>query len=623
MSTKRSRRCAGAAAADRAMTPPSRLAALALVIAACARSSPPPVVPKSPAPAPIAKPAEPSWPIRVAIRTWTDAGIITVGSFPDSPPAQLPTTPWFVEPIGPLDRPTFAKLVVALRRERVPGLALRGRAVAALLSELRELPALTALVLDDTDVTSLAALDASLTLARLYLARTVVSDVELEHLVTHQAQLEVLDLANTQIGDRGAAALARLTELRAIDLSGTLVTEFLGAPKLEVVDLGRTAIGRSTIDALAKLPLRHVFLDQTPTQLHVLRLAPLAPTLERLDVSGLDGKPLTDRDLEWLAAAPQLVEARLGGAALHDALVRKLLAIPTVRELGISESLITPKLAQAIARSRPELEELDLANTVADDATAASLLALPNLRVLRLDGTKLTDAGLANATPKQLVELYLGKTAITDRGAQLLDVLPRLEALSLAETKVSDPTFARIGNLAELHTLVLSKTRSTALAGYAPIAKLAKLGRLYLDDTNLGDHAAGGFAALSELRILHLGGSQVGDETLLTVLHPLAQLAEITLGDTRITALAVSDLSPWPRLQTVSLVGLAITDAHLPTLARHAPLATLDLSATDLTDPSPLLALPRLRTLGLSQTRLSPAGLAALKRFPPSVRVVR
>jgi hypothetical protein len=87
---------------------------------------------------------------------------------------------------------------------------------------------------------------------------------------------------------------------------------------------------------------------------------------------------------------------------------------------------------------------------------------------------------------------------------------------------------------------------------------------------------------------------------------------------------AIADLSAWPRLRTLSLVGLALTDKVLPSLAARPSLVTLDLSATDIRDPSPLARLPRLRLLGLAQTRLSPAGNAAVKRLAArGVEIVR
>jgi len=50
-------------------------------------------------------------------------------------------------------------------------------------------------------------------------------------------------------------------------------------------------------------------------------------------------------------------------------------------------------------------------------------------------------------------------------------------------------------------------------------------------------------------------------------------------------------------------------------LARHTSLITVDLTATEITDPAPLAALPKLRVLGVAETKLSKAGLAAIKQL--------
>jgi hypothetical protein len=124
------------------------------------------------------------------------------------------------------------------------------------------------------------------------------------------------------------------------------------------------------------------------------------------------------------------------------------------------------------------------------------------------------------------------------------------------------------------------------------------------------------------LRVLHLAGSDVSDDGL-AALRAFTELEELTVGDTRMHA-GIADLSAWPRLRTLSLVGLDLTDQALPSIATQPSLAIVDLSATEVRDPSPLAALPHLRTLGVAQTRLSAAGIAAVKRLAArGVEIVR
>jgi hypothetical protein len=251
------------------------------------------------------------------------------------------------------------------------------------------------------------------------------------------------------------------------------------------------------------------------------------------------------------------------------------------------------------------------------------LLAHPNLRIVRLDHARVTDAGLDGVTPpSSLVELYLSKTAVTDRGLAILDQLPQLQALGLGETGVTAPTIERIAKLAHLQTLVLTRVRPADGAVFGKLGALHELGRLYLDDARVGDTEIAAFGDLLGLRVLHLGGTDVSDDALAT-LHRFVLLEELAIGDTRIRD-GGADLAAWPHLRTLSLLGLGIGDPALVLIARRPSLAALDLSSTTVTDPGPLAALPRLRTLGLVADKLSPAGLASAKQLAArGVDVVR
>src|SRR6185503_5870095 len=132
--------------------------------------------------------------------TWSDDGPVQLGELPAHPPASYPAM-YYVEPVHHVDPAMLAELVVALREHHVPGLSLRGQPVAVMLGELRELPDLHALILDDTDADarSLAAVD--LALVRLYVARTSIDDAALAALVPRQPALEVLGAEGCPIGD--------------------------------------------------------------------------------------------------------------------------------------------------------------------------------------------------------------------------------------------------------------------------------------------------------------------------------------------------------------------------------------------------------------------------------------
>jgi hypothetical protein len=598
-----------------------------LVIAGCAHPIAPasklPLPPAAPAPA--LAPMSPWAQVPVRVMTWTPRGVQQIGSLPGELPQPMPAR-WYVEPIRRLDRAAFDQLVALVRSEHIPGLSLHHQAIAAWLAELHDLPELGALLLDSTDVDGAALGAMQLSLTRLYLAHTAIDDTAVAAAAARYPALEVIDVEDTAVGDPGARAIATLTGLHAVNLAATQISDDGGAAlgalaQLEIADLGNTRAGARTVAALRKLAVHELFLDHTRVRGEVASLAALAPALVRFDISGTAHHP-TDAELAWLASAPNLIEIGVSGAKLHDPLARKLATLPALRDLRMAELPITAVTIHAIA-ARTDLEELDLAGTPVDDASAAALLATPHLRIARLDGTPITDAALAVAPGAALVELYVSFTAVGDRGLAVLDALPQLAALGVGHTQIGDAGIERITRLAELHTLVLSSAH-VAPGSLARLARLRVLERLYLDQTHADDATIAALAPAREtLRVLHLEGSDIS-EAGLAALHVLTELDELTVGDTRLRA-GIADLSAWPRLRTLSLVGLVdLDDKAMPSLAARPSLAVLDLSATDIRDPSPLAALPHLRTLGVAQDKLSAAGVAALKRLAGrGVEIVR
>jgi Leucine Rich repeat len=562
--------------------------------------------------------------------TWTAHGVEPIGALPGTLPAPMPAR-WFVEPIRKLDETAFGRLVELVRSEHVPGLSLRNQAIAAWLGELRDLPELEALLLDASDVDGAALAQTQVSLRRLYLAHTAIDDTAVSSIADRHPALEALDLEGTAVGDLAARAIGRLVELRAVNLGGTQITDEGGAAlgalgKLEVADLGRTRVGAKTVRALRKLPLHELFLDDTQVRGEVATLAPLAPGLVRFDIStraDMSSRPYphTDGELAWLASAPNLIEIGISGAKVHDPLALALAKLPAVREVRMADTAITVATARALA-ARADLEEIDLAGTPVDDASAAALLAAPEIRMVRLDGTPITDAALDGPAGPKLAELYLSQTAVGDRGAAFVERAPQLVALGLGHTRIGDAAIAPIAKLTLLRTLVLSNVRVQPEALIA-LAALRSLERLYLDQVSADDSVLAALTgARDTLRVLWLAGSDVSEDGLAD-LRAFGELRELTIGDTRMQE-GIADLSAWPRLRTLSLVGLALSDKVLPLLAARPSLVQLDLSATDIRDPSPLAALPRLRELGVKQTRLSPAGVAALKRLAArGVKVAR
>lgn len=610
-----------------------RATALLVIFAACARPRPAPTPPPTPvavAPtAPPVPPAAPAWPVPVRVLRWGERGLELVGELPGL--AALPDEPWMAEPITwPADSATWSALLDELRVHDVPGLALRERPIRPeVLAQLGELPALRYLdlsgaSLDAAAIGRLANRDA---LVGLYLARTGLDDATLAAVIDRHPGLEVLDLDDTGAGDLAATAAGTLPRLRTITLADTAVTDRGGialarATALGVVDLSRTRVGAGTARALAERPLTELYLARTDVHGAAWDLAPINDTIVRLDLSDQD---VDDEAIGWIELAEHLVEANLGGTRVGDPTVRRLAALPLLREVDLAETRLTAAGARALA-ARVTLQRVDVAATRVDDRAAAALLALPDLLVLRLDDTAITDRALAAPPPKPvpaaaltppepgrliLAELYLARTKVGDAGLAILDRAD-LTALGIRKTRITDATVARITRQTSLRTLDVGETQLSADALTA-LAPLRALERLYLDGTRSGDPT---FAALAgaRLRVLHAGGTMLSDASL-DVLAAMP-LEELSVPETLLTAAITERLDAWPRLAVLALNDLPIRDEHAARLVSARRLRVLDLSATEVDDPSPLAGLARLEVVGLSQRMIGTSGVRALASLP-------
>ena len=618
-----------------AAAPPS-LATLCLALAAaasaCATAPRPTLTPiaAAAAPAPIIAPPAAAWRVPVQVRRWNEEGIDTLGAYPSALSHLAAGEAWFIEPEALLDAAQLLTLLDDVATWKVAGVSLRGQELPpGWLDRLRPATGLRALDLSETNLgdADLASGALPAGLRRLYLAGTAISDASAPFWATRKS-LEVVDLSDTRIGDATTSALRPGRELRALALAGTRVSDASAAALAEltslvVLDLARTRTGQLTAAAVAHLPLRELYLADTDAAAAAAKLAPLAATLVRLDLSG---SPVRDEQLAWLPRARALRALYLGDTLAGDATVRLLATLGGLRVLELAAvPASAPALAALTAPSAlPSLEDLDLADTAAGDSIAAALLARPRLHRLRLDGAKISDAGM-RAAPPALRQLFLSRTTVGDAGLAALGPLRDLAVLALADTPISGASAERIARMGGLRTLVLDGVRWNSEA-FAALGSLLALEALHLERTALSDESLRALATMRQLRALHLQDTNITDEGLAAFAYAdpasaagpadRATLEVLTLGNTSITD-PVAAVAPWPALRTLSLYGLPVEDRALRLLVvKHPRLQLLNLGATDIADPSPLADLPQLRSLGLLETRLTDRSFAGLARAP-------
>ena len=103
-----------------------------------------------------------------------------------------------------------------------------------------------------------------------------------------------------------------------------------------------------------------------------------------------------------------------------------------------------------------------LERTVIGDGDIACLSGLTHLRNLTLDGTGVTDAGLAHLCVKKLEGLSLCDTQVDDTGLKNLSGLSKLTILYLSRTQITDAGLAHLARLTKLREIAVDGTAVTA-----------------------------------------------------------------------------------------------------------------------------------------------------------------
>ena len=124
-------------------------------------------------------------------------------------------------------------------------------------------------------------------------------------------------------------------------------------------------------------------------------------------------------------------------AALPSVFTARFVALDTPA-LAIGSSRATDAEVEHLLAVRENITHLDLARSPLTDRALATVARCTNLQVLRLDGTAITDAGLAALAPlSRLTSLNLNRTPVTDQALVPLRRLKTLQKVFLWDTAVT------------------------------------------------------------------------------------------------------------------------------------------------------------------------------------------
>lgn len=223
------------------------------------------------------------------------------------------------------------------------------------LSHLRGLSQLRYLVLDQTQITDkgLAHLSELRQLRTLSLARTRISDVGLAHL-SKATRLKTLYLSGTQVKGKGLATLTGLEELygagsRQIDLQ-----HFAGLAELRVASLKGAQITGSGLAALARLKnLRTLNLQTARLDDAAVQNLKKLVWVERL---ALDHTNITDDALQQLAELKQLEFLALDHNQITDEGVAHLVSLKNLDRLDLGGTKVTDEGIRTLQAALPDCE---------------------------------------------------------------------------------------------------------------------------------------------------------------------------------------------------------------------------------------------------------------------------
>lgn len=394
-------------------------------------------------------------------------------------------------------------------------------------------------------------------------ARTApLADLPLEELGCSARLLR--DAAGPWSEGLGGIRHLRIFAREVTAISGPAPWERLRA--CESLELRRVEVDAALLSALATLPsLRRLTLAMCTIQPGSVAALGACPALERLTITG---GAISAADASALARAPKLsaVIAAVGSAADVQGL-RPIAAAGIALGLALlPRHEVTDALIASICAELPGVAGLRLSQSRSAKLTPDGLAKLGELTSLRwLDLTRLSGRGLKTA--------HFG----------FLGGLSSLRALSLRETgKVSAAVISSLAGATELRTLDLRNIPISDAA--AKKLSALELRWLAISEAKIGPKGMAALASIATLEALSIGHAKGYSDAMLAALAPAPALERLDLDASVSAAVSPSHLAPLaklPRLRSLGVAEVGITDAWLESLSSAPSLEALRITRSD------------------------------------------
>jgi uncharacterized protein len=457
--------------------------------------------------------------------------------------AATPVTPYF--PDEPEERRhrrstrDWDAAIALLRDEQIPALDAHGQMTDEILERIADLDHVTTLKLGGSKQ---------------------LTDAGLRHLA-RMPQLRALDVGGSAITDASLEVLRSLPELRSFNAWGTQVTDRGAArlthcPHLERVDLAFTASGDGAIAALAgRERLTHLRTGNGVTDSGIVRLhdIPVFKTWHGGDVA----MGLTSYDCE-----PNQLMLR---GTFTNAGLANLAGLDGLFGLNVDDS----KLAITAHALKPLVDGLPNLGWLAFDANDEAMRyigQMPRLRFLGCQDTITGDDGWVSLGASRSIEYIWGRRCynLRSRGFAALAAMPALRALSVSCRNVDDSALALLPSFPSLTELMPMDVPDDGYRHIGRCERLESLVLMYCRDTT--DRATEHIASLANLKKYFASYTLVTDRTP-EILAGISSLETIGLtGIPGITNTGISALARLPRLRDLDLGGLRNVTPEVATL---------------------------------------------------------
>lgn len=375
-----------------------------------------------------------------------------------------------------------------------------------------------------------------------------VTDAGIRHLA-RMPQLRELDLSSTGVTDAGLAVLRDVPQLTHLTLTMTRVTDagmmhLAHARALERLELMWTNTGDGAIRALAGLPaFRQLVSGNLVTDAGLAAL----------------------RDIPRFVRAPDDAPREPVQGDMHSAVelrgpfgdhgMTQLRGLDGLESLSLNDCGVTaPGIAPLTALARLWSLSCD-----PDDAWMPHIAALPALRMLGAQDTVAGDDGFVALSASRTLARIWGRRChnLRTRGFLALSRMPSLHALSVSCLNVDDAGIAALPDFPALRELMPMDVPDAGYRHIGQCTALDVLTLMYCRDTT--DAATEHIAGLPALRKYFNSYTTITDRTP-QLLSTMDSLEEITLSACNsVTDDGVAQLARLPRLRKVDVSGSGMT----------------------------------------------------------------